>query len=317
MARARSLSDFGELAEKKSYDLFKSILYRLVQGLFLFKRRKGEVVAGASTFFTLLSFAPVILLFISLIGLMISDSATARDYVMNIVHSSFPKVDSWLYSNLENIINHQLQNHGFSFLEFSFLVFASMGISTSIVFGINILSKVDPDGGLLGDDVRSFLAGLGITFYIVLLVFVGQEGPVQEMVRILPLGEFFILLFHNSFVSSLLSFVFFSMFYKYCPSIKVSNKDAFLGGGTFVLSFLIGRSGYWVYVKFFKDDLIKDYGQFTNFMIALIWVYFLMCCFYYGASVAYSGNEKIFEGLKKKSKSKSKVKSKSKSKGKK
>lgn len=300
MAKAKSINDYGEIAERRSFELFKGVLYRLAQGLLLFKKRKGEVVAGASTFFTLLSFAPVILLFISLIGLLISDSATARDYVMNVVHESFPKVDSWLYANLENLINNQLSDHGFSFFELGFLIFASMGISTSIVFGINILSKVDPDGGLLGDDVRSFVAGLGITTYIVLLVSVGQQGPIQEMVKILPGGEFFVILFQNSFVSSLLSFVFFSLFYKYCPSIKVSNRDAFLGGGTFVLSFLIGRSGYWVYVKFFKDDLIRDYGPFTNFMIALIWVYFLMCCFYYGASVSYSSKEKITLSFKKK-----------------
>lgn len=295
MAKAKSLGGFTEAAEKKSYDLTKALILRLAQGLLLFKRRKGEVIAGASTFFTLLSFAPLILLFINLVGLLISDNAQARDYVMKVVLESFPKVDSWIYTGIENVINSQLHDSGIGFLEVAFLIFASMGISTSIVFGINILSKVDPDGGLLGDDLRSFVAGLGITIYIVLLVCVGQKGPVQEIIQSFSWGVGFVALFDNSFISSLLSLLFFSLFYKFCPSIKVSTRDAFHGGITFVLCFLLGRSSYWVYVKYFKDDLIADYGQFTNFMIALIWIYFLMCCFYYGASVAYSSKEKFLD----------------------
>lgn len=299
MSKLKNLSDYGELAEKKSYDTFRSITTRLVQGLFLFKKRKGEVIAGASTFFTLLSFAPVLLIFISLLGVVISDDATARDYVMSLVQESFPRVDKWLYSSLENVVNNQLHNHNFGFLEIVFLIFTSMGISTSIVFGINIISKVDPDGGLMGDDVRSFVTGLGITFYIVLLVCLGQNGPLQEIVRALPYGKSFVFLFQNSIASSIFSFIFFSLFYKWCPSIKINYRDAFLGGGTFVMSFLVGRSFYWIYLKYFKEELIKDYGEFTNFMIALIWVYFLLCCFYYGASVAYSANVKIFTKPKK------------------
>jgi membrane protein len=302
MSKLKSLSDYGELAEQKSYEGFKSIATRLVQGLFLFKKRKGEVIAGASTFFTLLSFAPVLLLFISLLGVVISDNATARDYVMNLINETFPRVDKWLYTSLENVIDNQLHNHRFGFLELIFLAFTSMGISTSIVFGINIISKVDPDGGLLSDDIRSFVTGIGITFYIVLLVCLGQNGPLQEIVKALPYGKSFVFLFHNSIANSFFSLVFFSLFYKWCPSIKVSYKDAFFGGATFVLSFLVGRSFYWIYLRYFKDDLIKDYGEFTNFMIALIWVYFLLCCFYYGASVAYSANVKLFPKTSKKRK---------------
>lgn len=295
MAKVKSLSDFSEIAEKKSYDFTKALLLRLAKGLVLFKRRKGEVIAGASTFFTLLSFAPLLLLFINLVGLIIADNAQARDYVMNVILESFPKVDSWVYTGIENIINSQLHDSGVGLLEVGFLIFASMGISTSIVFGINIISKVDPDGGLFSDDVRSFITGIGITIYIVLLVCVGHKGPIQELLYGLKFGSFFVTLFDNNFISSLLSFLFFSLFYKYCPTIKVSNKDAFRGGFTFVLCFLLGRSSYWLYVKYFKAELIADYGQFTNIMIALIWIYFLMCCFYYGASVAYSSKEKIID----------------------
>ncbi len=293
MAKAKSLGSFTQVAEKKSYDLTKALLLRLAQGLVLFKRRKGEVIAGASTFFTLLSFAPLLLLFINIIGLILSDNGQARDYVMNVVLQSFPKVDSWIYTGIENVVNSQLHDSGIGFIEVSFLVFASMGISTSIVFGINILSKVDPDGGFLADDLKSFFIGIGITIYMVLLVCVGQKGPFQEFLHTFSWGGLFVSLFDNSFISSLLSFLFFSLFYKFCPTIKVSTRDAFRGGATFVVCFLLGRSSYWIYVKYFKEDLVADYGQFTNFMIALIWIYFLMCCFYFGASVAYSSKEKI------------------------
>lgn len=289
-----NMRQMSEAAEARGFKMMKSCVDRLVSGIFIFKKRKGEVVAGAATFFTLLSFGPFILLLISIIGLIIDDHSLAKSYVLNGIHASIPKVDPWIMNNLENLIESQLES-GFSVLQIVFLTFTCMGISTSLVFGINTISKVDPDGGLIGDDVKSLLAGVFIGFFLMVLIILFQGEFIRDFLSAGKNYLGFVIPFIDSGVlASFMSLIFFTFYYKLTSSIKVSIKDCFFGSLTFIGCFFIGRSGYWLYLKYFKADLVSDYGHFYNFMIGLIWVYFLMCAFFYGASVAYVNKVSLF-----------------------
>ena len=58
----------GERAELKSYEILQKFLILQVRGIFVFKTRKGEVLAAAATFFGFLSFCPLLLLLIGFYG---------------------------------------------------------------------------------------------------------------------------------------------------------------------------------------------------------------------------------------------------------
>ena len=291
-----NMRHIGEAIETKGFSGLKDCTDRLVSGIFIFKKRKGEVVAGSATFFTLLSFGPFILLLISIIGVIIDDHSLAKSYVLNGLNASIPNVDPWIMNNLEELVESQLKA-GFSLLQVIFLTFTCMGISTSLVFGINTVSKVDPDGGLIGDDLRSLIAGVLIGLFLMILIILFQVDFIKDF---LSAGDsylgFVIPFIDSGFLASLVALFFFTFYYKLTASIKVSIKDCFFGSVTFIGCFFAGRSCYWLYLKYFKMDLISEYGHFYNFMVGLIWVYFLMCAFFYGASVAYVKKVNLFSG---------------------
>jgi membrane protein len=64
--------------------------------------------------------------------------------------------------------------------------------------------------------------------------------------------------------------------------------DAILGAGVFVFLFMAGRSFYWVYLHYAEKDLAKSYGNFYTLIVAILWIYYLICSFFFSASVAYA-----------------------------
>ncbi|MDD0851867.1 YhjD/YihY/BrkB family envelope integrity protein [Halobacteriovorax sp. GB3] len=301
MKSIAKLNEFGEKVENSAFELFRSTTVRLLNGFFLFKKRKGEVVAGASTFFTLLSFGPLILLLISLLGQLFDDSSLARQFVLNGINLSFPKIDPWILRNIEYLVDAQLGAKGNKIIQILFLCVTCMGVSTTFVFGINTISKVDPDGGLIRDDLKSAIVGLFVALFLVALVVLSQRDAMIDYILDTGLGlDFLAPLIESNVFTCLMSLLFFTFFYKWSASIAVSMKDSFYGAMTFMFCFIVGKSGYWIYLKYFKEDLVSEYGHFYNFMVALIWVYFLMCAFFYGASVAYVTNKKVYSNRRRK-----------------
>jgi len=295
MSKMKNLHMLGEHYEGKSFFLIKSSVNRLIDGMFLFKKRKGEVVAGATTFFTLLSFGPAMLLLITILGLYLGDSELAQKYLINGIKLSFPQIDPWILNNLKDLLEGQLDaSGGLSIFQFILLVIGCMGISTSFVFGINIMSKIDPDGGLLGDDIKSALTGFCVSLFLIFLILIVQKQIILDFLsQFLNDQSITVFLIQTNLLPSMLSLIFFTCFYKFATKNIILWRDSFFGALTFVSCFLLGKSSYWLYLKFFKEDLISDYGHFYNFMIALIWIYFLMCSFYYGASVSYCSEKKV------------------------
>ena len=51
--------------------------------------------------------------------------------------------------------------------------------------------------------------------------------------------------------------------------------------------FFVGKTFYWVYLKHFQTEMIKNFGDFYTIVEAVVWIYFLACSFFYSASVTY------------------------------
>ncbi|EQC51906.1 YhjD/YihY/BrkB family envelope integrity protein [Bacteriovorax sp. DB6_IX] len=151
------------------FEIVKNFLLRLISAMFLFKKRKGEVIAGATTFFTVLSFGPAVLLMISVIGIYVGDNDVAKDHVIATIFESFPKIDPWILKSLKVLIEEQITDHAVKPYQLGLWFFTCLGISTSFVFGINTLSKVDPDGGFFQDDFRSLLFGVFMALFFIVV----------------------------------------------------------------------------------------------------------------------------------------------------
>ena len=66
---------------------------------------------------------------------------------------------------------------------------------------------------------------------------------------------------------------------------RISVKTAFLGAFTFVGFLIIGRSIYWLYLDYVKVNMMENYGSYHTYLIGIIWIYLIMCFFFFAAAV--------------------------------
>lgn len=294
--------DAGEHYESKYFAFIAKTTERLLHGFFHFKRRKGELLAGSATFFAVLSFCPVILLFISLTGMVIGDVNQAKDFVLEIVSSNFPHLAPWILESIKKIVENQLSGAaGTNIFNTFLLLYACLGVVTSMIFGLHYVSKTEPKGGFIVEDFKSMGIGLVFTGFIFTLLVLSNKSLFFSILHLEPgaLKNSVEFLFKGAFLPSLISLGFFTAFYKWSMHVPVRTKDAFLGAASFVTCFIFGKSFHWIYMQVAKDALTQSYGNFETMIIAVLWVYFLMCAFFYGASVANSSYVEV-HGEKKK-----------------
>ncbi len=283
--------------ERDFLEFCKAFVMRFIAAIFLFKKRKGEVVAGATTFFTILSFGPAVLILISIIGAYLNDNDVAKNHIISMIFSNFPQVDSSILKGIKGIVEEQLRSQSIDFHQLALWFFACLGISTSFIFGINTLSKVDIDGGMIQDDLKSAVFGIVLALFFLSVSFIMEKEIIVGLLSNI-----------TSYATGLYQFIelclipftiiTFALVYKLSTQIKVTYKDALCGAAVFVLCFFVGKSTYWVYLRYFQEDLMNDYGSFYNLLVAMIWVYYIICSFYLGACYTYVPNVKLFQARK-------------------
>ena len=300
--RRTTISDLGDQMESRSYLAVTKLVNRLLTSFFHFKKRKGEIVAGSATFFTVLSFAPLILLLISAAGMIHGDVGAARDFALTSLKENIPGLAPWILKSFSNIINAQLKSSaGFNFMNSLLVVYACLGVVGSMMFGLRQISKSEAKGGFYIEDIKGLFTGVLVAGFISLLMAFSHK---PMMIKMFASGD---IAFLNSIAKFIINFnvlpavtslAFFTGFYKFATPVKVATKDAFMGASTFVGCFLMGKSFYWMYLLYAKDTLSQSYGNFYTIFVAVFWVYFLMCSFFYGAAVCYGKNRDVYSGMK-------------------
>ena len=256
-----------------------------------FKLRNGEAVGGAVTFFILLSFCPIMLLMISLYGHVIGDNALAGTQVLASLKSMFPQISPWIMQSVEGVIKSQMKSGvGMNLMNIAVLTYACLGVSSAVNFGIDVISHQDPAGCFFWEDWKALWVGAVLSLFLVVLMLVSQEGLVLPWLRAHAAVDFkqskFLL--QSNVLQAVLSLVFFTLLYKFAPAIKVKFKDAMLGSLVFVTCFFVGKYGYQLlYLQDAKEDLAQSFGNFYTLVLAVLWVYYVLCSFFYGACIAY------------------------------
>lgn len=277
-----------EKVELNSYEFMGKLLNRLVRGLFVFKTRKGELVGASSTFFAIMSFCPLLILVISLYGKITGDLEQSYQYVMEHLKTNSPQIAPWIIENIEKIVKSQvLKSHSMNWLNIFLLIYTTSGFCGTLLFGLHTLGKVDSRGGKIVEDLKALLVGVTMGSFIVTLLMLNSEKSL--VFSFLGEGGFTTFLkmgVRYSILPSLLSLGFFTTFLRWTSPRKISLKDAFLGACCFVTLFLLGKSFYWIYLHYFKAEIIQAFGNFHTITVAVLWVYYLFCSFYFSASVS-------------------------------
>lgn len=298
MKKAKSqIIQFSRNYESYSYRLTTRVVAKMLHGFFLFKKRKCEILAGATTFFALLSFCPAMLLFISLIGFLTGDVAGAKSIVLNTVNENIPSLAPWILKSISAIVDQQLHTTKSSnVFNILFLGYSLVGLISALMYGVRTIAGSRASGGYLIEDAKSFLVGALMTGFFGFL-FISSNEVLFKAIFFSGRNELPSIartIFSFQILPILSSVLFFTVFYKFSSGKKISSANAFLGACSFVALFVLGKSGHWIYVQTSKQDLAQNYGNFSSMVMAVVWIYYLVCSFFYGASLSNIEKENVF-----------------------
>jgi len=289
--------EIGKNYESYSYKFTTVLVSKLLHGFFLFKKRKGEILAGATTFFAVLSFCPSILLFISLLGYITGDIDQSKAIVLDTLNSNIPHLAPWILKSVSSIVEQQLSSSkSVNVLNLIFLGYSLIGLVSALMYGIRSISKSEAKGGFLIEDMKSFSIGSLMSVFLGTLIVISNKTLFKlvffSSAKSLPDVTKF--LFDYQIAPIVLSLSFFTLFYKFSSGKKISYSNSFVGACAFVACFVLGKSGYWIYLQSSKQDLTQNFGNFYTMVMAVVWVYYLVCSFFYGASISNLKKEELF-----------------------
>jgi membrane protein len=297
MIKKPNVSDSAEKIQAKWYSFFRILIDRLIKGLYIFINNKGEVHASSATFFTILSFAPIILMIISLYAWIIGNTGVAYNEVMSGIQKSFPELAPWIYKSIQKIVKAQMNANSHNILNTILLIYSGLGLSNTMVFGTTIVAGEKLRGGFILENLKAVFATLIISSFIIGSIILSFESK-EVLVNIFGRGDLFKmvhLMFTNGIIQAILFVIIFSLFYMYITPVKIRIVDGVLGSLSVAVLFFIFKYFYKFYVAYNKESLIQTFGNFYTIIVAVLFIYFIYCSFYFGAAVAYAPAQLVRE----------------------
>jgi len=289
----RSILDSSEKYENAYYEFLRNSMDRLVQGFFIFKTRKAELLAGATTFYTLMTLSPLLLLVITLYGRAVGNLDEAYNHVMVGIKEGMPYLAPWIYESLQKIIKAQLSKDSLNWVNIGLLFYTGSGLSATLVFGMSNIADVQQRGGWLVETFKSLISAAMVTAFIVITLALSfQSEAVLALVKDVPVLSTIMTYASKGAVQIVLFTGLFTLYFKHITAKNIRYSDALFGAVTTISCFVAAKSFYWVYIHYMRAELQQSFGNFYTMIIAVLYIYFMVCSFFYGASTAYAPSYK-------------------------
>ncbi len=298
--------DFARNAKDGAKNLYK--------GALLFHEKKGTTLASSSTFYALITIIPFLLLTVRGIGYFLGNINRVQKYLFVLGGRFFPEVAPQFLLTLQNMIKGPLfAGTQFTVLNFFVLAVSTITFLNSIWMGIYFITE---DKSILS--IWRILKGfviIGITLVMVMLIFMLPPAIIYvvKFIQTNIITQFFyenfdflrpLLTFiksinlrrsywlNSSFLHITIMIAYFTVLYRWLFSWKIQLKEAFIAAMAFSMSVFIGKSIFWIYIYYVRGSLMRNYGDLYTSVIGVIWLFYLMCFFFYGACVCHVYRER-------------------------
>lgn len=241
-------------------------------------------LAAALAFYTVLSFAPLIVLAIwaaslagphaqdsllSEIGAVVGDQARAAAQAVIENSKSHPEVGS--AAGIAGIV---------MLIVGSTTVFAQLQSSLNVIFGV-VAKPTNAIWGWLRQRVLSLGVILAIGFVLIVSLIVSAA-----LGWLLPHGGV-ALDAANEIVAAIVFAILFGLLFRYLPDARIPWRTAMLGGLVTAILFALGKWAIGVYLA--HGDVGNAYGAAGSLVLLLVWVYYSSAIFFYGAELTAAG----------------------------
>jgi membrane protein len=292
------------------YRNLKDGVKNLYGGAVLFHEKKGATLASSSAFFAIITVVPFLLLTVRGIGYFLGNINQTQKYLFVLGGRFFPEVAPELLLTLQNIIRGPLfAGRHFTILNFLVLLVSLITFLNSIWMGIYFITE---DKNILS--VWRILKGfviIAITFLMVMLLFLLPPFIIYvvKFLQTNVLTQFFYESFeflrpilmmllkinlkksywlNSSILHVSILIIYFTILYRWLFSWRIKLKEAFVAALAFSVSVFIGKSLFWIYIYYVRKSLMRNYGDLYTSVIGLVWIFYLMCFFFYGACVCHA-----------------------------
>lgn len=293
----------------------------LYKGALLFHDKKGTTLASSSTFYALITVVPFLLLIVRGIGYLIGNVNQTQKYLFILAGRFFPEVAPQLLITLQGMIKGPLfAGTQFTILNFLVLAVSAITFLNSIWMGIYFITE---DKSILS--WRRILKGfviIAITLTMVsalfllppLIIYIVKFiqtnvitqffyenfdflRPVLTFIKKINLRKSYWL--KSNFLHVTILIIYFTVLYRWLFSWKILLKEAFVAALAFSMSVFVGKSLFWIYIYYVRTGLMRNYGDLYTTVVGVIWMFYLMCFFFYGACVCHVYRERREQALRK------------------
>lgn len=299
---------------KDALKILKSRLLDYYRAGLLFHQKKGTTLASSSSFYALISIVPFCLLLVRGIGYFLGNLDKTQKYIFILGAEFFPEIAPQLLIKLQTMIKGPL----FAGTKFTLLNFFFLGVSafsflnsiwTGVFFITNDKSVISPWRILRGVVI------IALTFLMLSLVFILPPiiifiiKFIQSNVLTTFLWDNFEFLrpwlqyilkinlkrsywLDSDFLHISVLIIYFTILYRWIFSWRIELNEAFQAALAFTFSVFLGKSFFWIYIYYVRASMARNYGDLYTSVIGVIWLFLLMCFFFYGACVCRVFQEK-------------------------
>jgi membrane protein len=281
----------------------------LYKGALLFHEKKGTTLASSSTFYALITAVPFLLLTVRAIGYFLGNINQTQKYLFVLGSRFFPSTAPELLLSIQKIIKGPLfAGKQLTMINVVILLISSITFLNSIWMGIYFITE---DKTILSPwrILKGFVI-IAFTFLMVMAIFIMPPVIIYvvKMIQTNLVTQFFYDTFeilrpsiiyikkinlkksywlNSSILHVSILIIYFTILYRWLFSWKIKFKEAFVAALAFSVSVFLGKSLFWIYIYSVRGSMIRNYGDLYTSVIGLVWLFYLMCFFFYGACVCH------------------------------
>lgn len=259
-------------------------------------------LSASLSYYTLFSLAPMILIFLSVVGFFYGQDAI-RGQLYGQIYGLIGKEAAL---QVQDMVQHaQLSGKtGFAGAVGVIMLFiGATGVFAEIQDSINLIwsLKAKPKNGIVKYLVNRFLSfslivSFGFLFIVSLLVNTLLDAFSQRLAVYFSESTIYIFTVVNLGVIWVVMTILFAIIFKVLPDGKVANKDALMGAGVTAMLFMIGKYVIGFYLG--QSNISDVYGAAGSVVILLTWVYYSSMILYLGAEFTKVYAIEFGEGIK-------------------
>ena len=248
----------------------------------------GWLMASAVAYYASLSFFPIVLLFITALGLFFDLTEQGRDAEEAIVETIEEQVSPTVGENVAEVLDQVSEQVSVSgpvavgtLLFTAILIFAQFDIAFDRMWGVHddrTLGMAASVRYVLFVRLRAFLMLLGLGGLVLTVFAIGLS--IQAFRSRWPLPQVYWTVL-NFVIPLSLNWFTFAVVYKVLPKVKVKWSEAMRGAAFSALLWEIGR---WLLASFLIGDRYSNsYTIVGSFIAVMLWIYYAIVVLFFGA----------------------------------